>query len=171
VANLNGEPLPEPSFSNKNQSAPLFITWKKANGDLRGCIGNFGDLHLGSGIRDYALIAALEDTRFEPVSLDEVPELVVSVSILINFEEAKDAFDWDVGKHGIRISFKDLSSGRTLGATYLPEVASEQGWNKSQALEALIRKAGLQGRITDDLLRNVRLTRYESSKAKLAFGQ
>ena len=48
------------------------------------------------------------------------------MSILTQFEEAEDHMDWEVGTHGIRIEFhSDRGSRRT--ATYLPEVATEQG--------------------------------------------
>jgi len=45
---------------------------------------------------------------------------------LTKFEEANDHLDWEIGTHGIRIEFhSDRGSRRT--ATYLPEVATEQG--------------------------------------------
>jgi AMMECR1 domain-containing protein len=48
------------------------------------------------------------------------------VSILTNFEEANDFMDWEVGVHGIRIEFHNENGSRRT-ATYLPEVAPEQG--------------------------------------------
>jgi AMMECR1 domain-containing protein len=39
--------------------APLFVTWLK-NDKLRGCIGNLSPLPIGSGVRDYAIRAAVE---------------------------------------------------------------------------------------------------------------
>lgn len=63
------------------------------------------------------------------MSLAEVtPDLTVNVSLLVNFEEGKDAIDWEVGKHGIII--KGEYEGDYFSATYLPEVAPEQGWGK-----------------------------------------
>jgi AMMECR1 domain-containing protein len=59
-------------------------------------------------------------------------DLSVYVSLLTNFEEGKDAYDWEVGKHGI--SIKANHKGNYYSATYLPEVAPEQGWNKKQTL-------------------------------------
>jgi AMMECR1 domain-containing protein len=38
----------------------------------------------------------------------------------------QDCHDWEVGKHGILISFTD-KGGTNYSATYLPEVAHEQG--------------------------------------------
>ena len=35
------------------------------------------------------------------MELEEVPYLDVAISYLKDFEKAKDAFDWEIGKHGI----------------------------------------------------------------------
>ena len=51
--------------------------------------------------------------------------------------------DWILGTHGIRISF--VHRGRRYGATYLPDVAVEQGWTKEETIESLMRKAGWDG--------------------------
>lgn len=47
-----------------------------------------------------------------------------------------------MGRHGLIIKFTDplLQCRRT--ATFLPEVAADQGWSRRQCLESLIRKAG-----------------------------
>lgn len=79
------------------------------------------------GLREYAITSALKDSRFSPITRDEVPRLTVSVSILQHFEEAEDYLDWNLGKHGIRIEFiSERGSKRT--ATYLPQIATEQGY-------------------------------------------
>mmetsp|Transcript_53085 Transcript_53085/g.72701 ORF Transcript_53085/g.72701 Transcript_53085/m.72701 type:complete len:162 (+) Transcript_53085:56-541(+) len=122
---------------------PLFITWMK-NGDLRGCIGTFQANKLGKTLQRYSLIAAVQDTRFDPISMDELPTLRAEVSLLTNFEEIQDPLDWEVGKHGIEIDFKD-AAGRDYGGTFLPNVAPEQGWNQTETLEYLCRKAGYRG--------------------------
>jgi AMMECR1 domain-containing protein len=74
----------------------------------------------------FFFFSAFKDSRFSPITADELSKLHVSVSILTNFEDAEDHMDWEVGTHGIRIEFhSDRGSRRT--ATYLPEVATEQG--------------------------------------------
>ena len=74
--------------------APLFVTWMK-DGDLRGCIGTFAeDGKLGETLAQYSLIAAVRDTRFDPISESEVPSLSCEISILSNFEEIQDPLDW-----------------------------------------------------------------------------
>lgn len=68
----------------------------------------------------------MRDSRFKPISNDEFHRLHVTVSILLHFEEGKDYNDWEIGVHGIRIEFQN-ERGMRRTATYLPEVAEEQG--------------------------------------------
>ena len=75
----------------------------------------------------FALFSAFKDTRFNPITADELSKLYVTVSILRHFEEASDHLDWVIGVHGIRIEFHVENSRSRRSATYLPEVASEQG--------------------------------------------
>lgn len=107
--------------------SPLFVTWKIGKDRrLRGCIGTFNAMNLQSGLREYAITSAFKDSRFSPITRDEFPKLSVSVSILRHFEDGDDYLDWQVGVHGIRIEFIN-EKGNKRTATYLPEVASEQG--------------------------------------------
>ena len=71
--------------------------------------------------------SAFKDTRFNPITIDELSKLYVTVSILRHFEEASNHLDWEIGVHGIRIEFHVDNSRSRRSATYLPEVASEQG--------------------------------------------
>ncbi|XP_075676956.1 uncharacterized protein CG5902-like [Dermatophagoides pteronyssinus] len=156
-----------PNFA--NNSYPLFVTWKIGNDRrLRGCIGTFNSIPLHSGLRDYALTSALRDHRFDPITKDELTNLHVSVSVLINFEQAIDYKDWIIGIHGIRIEFR-LDSGSKRTATFLPEIASEQNWNHSQTIDALLRKGGFRGQITEQVRKDVRLTRYQSEKITISY--
>ncbi|KAI8382446.1 AMMECR1 domain-containing protein [Blakeslea trispora] len=169
-AHLKQEPMPKPSFS--NDSYPLFVTWHKKSEHglvLRGCIGNFKPLPLHEGLQDYALISALRDHRFSPVTLSELPLLTCAVSLLVEFEKAEDYLDWEIGVHGIWIEFKRPSGGKNT-ATYLPEVMQEQGWTKEEAIESLLRKGGYRDRVTRDYcLNNVTLTRFQSRKIERAY--
>ena len=70
--------------------------------------------------------SAFKDSRFDPINRDEYSKLHVSVSILRHFEDGCDYLDWEVGTHGIRIEFTN-EKGNKRTATYLPEVAPEQG--------------------------------------------
>ena len=55
----------------------------------------------------YAAISAFQDRRFDPISKEEVSQLSCAVSLLTDFEKGKDAFDWEVGKHGITIELNE----------------------------------------------------------------
>ena len=86
--------------------SPLFVTWLK-DGDLRGCIGTFAeDGKLGETLSRYSLISAVQDTRFNPISQAEMPQLSAEISLLSNFEVIQDPLDWQIGTHGIEIEFK-----------------------------------------------------------------
>ncbi|OBT39797.1 hypothetical protein VE00_09670 [Pseudogymnoascus sp. WSF 3629] len=126
-------------------STPLFVTWNiltppLQSRQLRGCIGTFEAQPLDTGLSTYALAAAHSDNRFNPIVARELPALEVAVTLLTNFETCAGPLDWELGVHGIKISF--YQKGKRYSATYLPDVAVEQGWNKEETLESLVRKAG-----------------------------
>ncbi|AWP00351.1 putative AMME syndrome candidate 1 protein-like isoform 3 [Scophthalmus maximus] len=101
---------------------------------------------------------------------DELPRLFCSVSLLTNFEDVGDYLDWEVGVHGIRIEFfNEKGSKRT--ATYLPEVAKEQGWDHIQTIDSLLRKGGYKAPITNDFRKTIKLTRYRSEKMTMGYAE
>lgn len=59
----------------------------------------------------------------------------------------------------------------TLHATFLPEVAQEQGWSKTDAVDAAMRKAGYRGTVTDEMRRKARVSRYQSHKVKRSYDE
>jgi uncharacterized protein (TIGR00296 family) len=157
----------------KEEEHPLFVTWNtvtsRGEKRLRGCIGTFEAQPLSTGLSSYALTSALQDTRFSPITARELPTLECAVTLLTNFEPAADAMDWDIGTHGIRISFAE--KGRRYGSTYLPDVAKEQGWSKEEALVSLMRKAGWKGKDREWEGVDVRVTRYQGKKISLGWGE
>ncbi len=115
----------------------VFVTLHK-RGDLRGCIGNIWPVEpLVDGLVKRAVDAAAHDSRFTPVTADELPELEIEISVLTKPFEVKSYRDIVIGKHGVVIT----KLGRR--AVYLPQVAPEQGWNLQQTLGHLSRKARL----------------------------
>ena len=73
-----------------------------------------------------------------------------------------------VGVHGIQIEFP--TKDRLKTATYLPEVAEEQGWTKLQAIDSLLRKGGYADIITEHFrVTQVRLTRYKTEKCTVTY--
>jgi AMMECR1 domain-containing protein len=75
-----------------------------------------------------------------------------------------------IGVHGIIIEFSD-AGGNLYSATYLPQVASEQGWDHLEAVTSLMRKAGFRRRVTHEMLAALKVTRYRSSIHKLSYGE
>jgi uncharacterized protein (TIGR00296 family) len=159
--------LPKPPFPNAEY--PLFVTWSTGKDkDLRGCIGTFAPLALHEGLKEYALTSAMRDSRFSPISKDELHKLNCSVSLLTNFEPAKHWADWQIGTHGIRIEFPN-ERGQRRTATYLPEIAHEQEWDHKETIDSLLRKGGYKAPITDELRSQINLTRYQSEKLTRSF--
>ena len=80
---------------------PVFVSIKK-KGNLRGCIGSTvaTEENIGDQVIKYAVYAASQDPRFNPVTDDELEDLTYSVDIL---EEAQicDFEDLDPKKYGI----------------------------------------------------------------------
>ena len=134
AAHFAGHELPRAPFG-ADVACPLFVTWKKKSAaqgghlQLRGCIGCLQPLPLSS-LCDYALNSALHDRRFPPLSAAELLELHCTVQLLGRFEPC-GCVDWEIGVHGVTISFVD-SLGTSRSAVYLPDVMPEQGWNQWQ---------------------------------------
>jgi uncharacterized protein (TIGR00296 family) len=156
--------------------SPLFVTWRKKKKTmfsqdytLRGCIGTFTSLPLLEGLQQFAIKSAFNDSRFDPIKREEVEHLQCSVSALLDFEHASDLLDWEIGTHGIQISFEDPISKCMRKATYLPEVCPSQSWTQTQCLESLYRKSGFNGPITQYLKSSTSLIRYSSTKVSLTY--
>lgn len=119
----------------KKQGAFVTLTKK---GDLRGCIGHMAeDTPLATTVAKMALSAALQDTRFYPVTKDELKEIEIEISVLTPMKEVKGPTDIVIGRDGTLIQ----KGGRS--AVFLPQVAPEQGWGREEMLEHLCMKAGL----------------------------
>ncbi len=134
-------------------SCGAFVTLKKA-GQLRGCIGNFSAIQpLYLVVRDMALAAAFQDTRFEPVATHEMGSIEVEISVLTPLKPIKSADEFILGKQGIY-----MTSGSRSG-TFLPQVAEETHWTKEEFLGHCARdKAGIGW----DGWKNARLFTYEA---------
>ncbi len=77
---LDPTPVGLPSALTEKKGSFVTLTIK---GELRGCIGNiFPDMPLAQAVIHNAKSAALEDTRFSPVTSDELSAIEVEVSVL-----------------------------------------------------------------------------------------
>ena len=94
---------------------------------------------LALSVRDYAINAATRDPRFSPVKPDEVDDLHIEISVMTPMREIPSYKLVRLGTDGVVIR----KNGH--GAVYLPQVATETGWNLDQFMTSLCRKAGLPG--------------------------
>ncbi len=115
-----------------------FVTLR-CRGRLRGCIGRVEPPEpLGECIVRSAVSAALEDPRFNALSLEELPGLQIEISLLTPPEPIAPN-EIEIGRHGLMIS-RDGRRGLLL-----PQVAMEHGLTRERFLEETCRKAGIPG--------------------------
>jgi len=130
-------PLPRPSTPLRRELRGVFVTLKK-RGNLRGCIGRMvPDRPLAELVGTVALESALEDPRFNPVTLRELPDLEIEISVLTPMQRVAGPAEIVVGTDGVMLQ----KGGRS--AVFLPQVATEQGWSRDEMLDHLSMKAGL----------------------------
>ena len=119
------------------QRRGVFVTLK-VGGQLRGCLGS---VEAGTALVELlvrmAVAAATRDPRFEPVGIAELPDLSIELSVLGPLERCEDVDSIEVGRHGLLVR-KGERSG-----VLLPQVASENGWDRATFLRHTCLKAGL----------------------------
>ncbi len=114
-----------------------FVTLKK-DGVLRGCIGNLrGNMPLYRAVQEMTISAATSDPRFPPLTLEELDQISIEISVLSPLRRITDINAIEVGTHGLLIH----QAGRQ--GVLLPQVAIEEGWDRLTFLENLCLKAGL----------------------------
>lgn len=107
-------------------------------GELRGCIGHMeGSRPLFREVIDIARSSALSDPRFSPVGPNELSSLSIEISALTPRSPLPRPEGFRPGVDGIEI---ELDGRRGV---FLPQVATEQGWDTEATLLHLCRKAGL----------------------------
>lgn len=124
-------PEDEPAFA---QSASCFVTLHSlGEHHLRGCIGQINATGpLLESVKSMAE-AVLDDPRFRvnPVTLAELPDLEMEITVLSPLEKAANPLDFELLQHGIYLHCR----GET--GCFLPQVARETGWTKEQLLARL----------------------------------
>jgi AmmeMemoRadiSam system protein B/AmmeMemoRadiSam system protein A len=114
-----------------------FVTLNK-HGQLRGCIGTIQPSRpLYQVVEEMAAAAAFEDSRFSPLTVHELKDLELEISVLTPLQRIKDINEIEIGKHGLYIK-KGFYSGLLL-----PQVATEYNWDRQTFMEETCRKAGL----------------------------
>lgn len=114
-----------------------FVTLKK-HGELRGCIGHMlDDQPIGWVVSAMAMQSAFSDRRFSPVTIDELDDIEIEISVLTPYKRVSGYKDIVIGRDGMVVR----KNGKS--AVYLPQVAVEQGWDLDETLSHLCQKAGL----------------------------
>jgi AmmeMemoRadiSam system protein B/AmmeMemoRadiSam system protein A len=106
-------------------------------GRLRACMGV---VEAKQPLQDAVIQAAVwaaQDPRFPRLEADELDGLEVEVSVLSPARAVAGPAEIEVGTHGVILS---RGGSRAL---FLPQVAIEQGWDRTTMLEHLALKAGL----------------------------
>lgn len=138
-SHILGKPLAP--FSNSDpvfhQKPGAFVTLHN-QGELRGCIGMMeSGFPLFQTIIQMTKAASTEDPRFVSVSENELEEIDIEISVLTPRHKISSIEEIEVGKHGLWIE-KGVHKG-----VLLPQVATEQNWDREKFLSHTCVKAGL----------------------------
>jgi AmmeMemoRadiSam system protein B/AmmeMemoRadiSam system protein A len=133
----NKVPVYKTQSENLLQNCGAFVTLKK-HGQLRGCIGFIEPvLPLHQAVMQASIYAACRDSRFLPVTRDELDNLTVEISVLTPLKKIVNPNRVTIGQHGLVIA-KNGKRGLLL-----PQVAVEHNWTRETFLERTCLKAGL----------------------------
>ncbi|MGH9175119.1 MAG: AmmeMemoRadiSam system protein A [Vicinamibacterales bacterium] len=136
-ARVCDERLPSALPDDEVPTAGLFVTIY-CGGRLRGCLGTIDAReHLGEAIVRLSADVTREDYRFPPLVRRELADVTVSLSILTPAERVTDPSTIEVGRDGLIVE-----QGPRRGLL-LPQVATEQGWDREMLLRQTCIKAGL----------------------------
>jgi uncharacterized protein len=116
-----------------------FVTYKsKNNHELKGCIGLIqAETPLIENLIQFSVHAAINDPRFPSITLEDLPELSIEVSVMGPICDLGNIEDIEVGRHGLIVN-----RGSNQGLL-LPQVATEYNMNRETFLEHTCMKAGL----------------------------
>jgi MEMO1 family protein len=130
--------FPSSGLAALGRRAPVFVTLHQY-GKLRGCLGRTApDASIEKSVPELTMAAALEDSRFDPVSPSD-EGIEVEISVLSPMKRITQAGDFRIHEHGAVLRAK----GRQ--GLLLPQVSIERNWNAEQFLQALGTKAGAGG--------------------------
>lgn len=142
-----GERLPyHPGEPYLREPAAVFVTLRErpegdapfGEGELRGCIGQIeANDPLFAAVQDAAIKAATVDPRFYPVTPEELPNLMIEISVLSPFRPVESLEEIAIGQDGL------LIIGERRRGLLLPEVPLAYGWGVREFVWALCQKAGL----------------------------
>ena len=152
-ARVRGDCLPHPPDDLVVPMCGLFVTIH-CGGDLRGCLGTLEvDGSLGEGLVRLAAEVSCEDPRFRPLSVDELAQVTIDLSLLTPPEVVADPRTIMVGRDGLIVE-----RGRRRGLL-LPQVATEHQWDAETFLAQTCLKANLPA---DAWRSGARVLRFEA---------
>ena len=126
------------------ENGASFVTLTK-RGDLRGCVGTVTPRGpLWRSVIDNAVAAARHDTRFPPVKPGELASIGVEVSVLSPLRVIASPAQIRLGTDGVFLE-KGLRS-----AAFLPEVATEEGWDLPTLIAELAQKGDMPAHAWQD---------------------
>lgn len=130
--------VPEVGSDKLREHCGAFVTLTK-RGQLRGCIGHFGeDTSLYEMVYRMARAAAFDDPRFPELREEELEDIGIEISVLTPMRRIHSLDEFVLHRHGLYIR-KGYHSG-----TFLPQVADEVNWTKEEFVGHCSRdKAGL----------------------------
>jgi len=145
----NGKTLKPPKETPAKlfQQCGVFVTINTSHGlerNLRGCIGYpYPTSPLVEAVIDSAINASTQDPRFEPITLDELGNVVFEVSVLTPPELVKTSNPKEYVKQ-IKVGEDGLIIERGYHkGLLLPQVPIEWGWAEEEFLCQCCMKAGL----------------------------
>lgn len=139
---IEADDLPSVFYKNRG----VFVTLNKrinTTKELRGCIGRpYPVMLLGDAIIISAINAATEDPRFMSVTIKEMDDIEIEVTVLTmpyKLEGKPEELPGkiEIGRHGLIVQ-KGFNSGLLL-----PQVAEEHDFNAEEFLTQTCMKAGL----------------------------
>jgi len=136
---LGGTPAPDDRPRIEGRFGGAFVTFVRGK-TLRGCVGRFEPTTEIVDTVEEVTRASLADSRFanHPITLDELGELTIEVSLLTDPFPTDDPLSLVPGTHGVIVR----AGGRS--GCFLPKVASERGWTAEEFLSnCCATKAGL----------------------------
>jgi AmmeMemoRadiSam system protein A len=118
-----------------------FVTFKRRGSGpgcgLRGCLGTLEARDpLWLAVKRLAADTVTRDPRFRdhPVTLDELPELEVDISVLHPRRDLADPLNLELGHDGIVVEGQGSYKG--CHGVYLPQVAGDHGMSKEEFLSS-----------------------------------
>lgn len=146
---LDIQPPSDPCFT---RLGACFTTFKRRDvaepgRGLRGCLGTLrAEEPLWKCVARIAADTVTGDPRFSgnPVTLAELPELKIDISVLHPLRELSDPLAFSLGEDGIDVVGQGIYDGRR--GVFLPQVATEHHLTKEQFLTLCCEeKAGMPG--------------------------